>query len=112
MQICKNCLIPDTRPDQIFTQGVCNACIFFDALASGIPFFVILKDNNYMFKDDLNKLFNELLDKNIWFKNSADCSNFINANYCNISQFWQSQPVQHLISKLKIYFFYYNKNNF
>ena len=30
MQICKNCLIPNIRPDQIFTRGVCNACIFFE----------------------------------------------------------------------------------
>ena len=30
MQICKNCLIPNIRPDQIFTKGVCNACIFFE----------------------------------------------------------------------------------
>jgi N-acetyl sugar amidotransferase len=30
MQICKNCLIPNIRPDQVFTQGICNACIFFE----------------------------------------------------------------------------------
>ena len=30
MKYCKNCLIPNTRPDQIFNEeGVCNACVSF-----------------------------------------------------------------------------------
>ncbi len=30
MKYCKNCIIPDTRPDQIFdNNGVCNACLSF-----------------------------------------------------------------------------------
>ena len=30
MKYCNNCLIPDTRPDQIFdSKGVCNACLSF-----------------------------------------------------------------------------------
>ena len=28
MKYCKKCIMPDTRPDQIFNdQGVCNACL-------------------------------------------------------------------------------------
>ncbi len=31
MKYCNNCLIPDTRPDQIFNEkGVCNACVSFE----------------------------------------------------------------------------------
>ena len=30
MKYCKNSIIPDTRPDQIFdNNGVCNACLSF-----------------------------------------------------------------------------------
>jgi len=30
MNRCSRCLIPDTRPDTAFTEGVCSACISFD----------------------------------------------------------------------------------
>ena len=30
MNYCKNCIMPDTRPDQIFNdKGVCNACLSY-----------------------------------------------------------------------------------
>ena len=30
MKYCKNCIMPNTRPDQIFDEnGVCNACLSF-----------------------------------------------------------------------------------
>jgi putative transferase (TIGR04331 family) len=93
----------------LIIEGI--STIFFEALTSGIPFFVILKENNYMFKDDVNKLFNELLGEKLLFKSAADCADFMNHNYYNISKFWQSETVQHLIEKLKNYFFYCDKNN-
>ena len=31
MKYCKKCIMPDTRPDQIFNEkGVCNACLSFE----------------------------------------------------------------------------------
>ena len=31
MKYCKNCIMPDTRPDQIFdNNGICNACLSFN----------------------------------------------------------------------------------
>ena len=31
MKYCKNCIMPDTRPDQIFNkEGICNACVSFE----------------------------------------------------------------------------------
>ena len=31
MKFCKNCIMPDTRPDQIFdNNGICNACISYE----------------------------------------------------------------------------------
>ncbi len=31
MNYCKNCIMPDTRPDQIFNdKGVCNACLSYE----------------------------------------------------------------------------------
>ena len=31
MKYCKKCIIPDTRPDQIFdSSGVCNACLSYE----------------------------------------------------------------------------------
>ena len=28
MKYCNNCIMPDTRPDQIFNDsGICNACL-------------------------------------------------------------------------------------
>ena len=33
MKYCKKCIMPDTRPDQIFNEhGVCNACLSFKNL--------------------------------------------------------------------------------
>ena len=32
MKYCKRCIIPDTRPDQIFDEeGICNACKSYDS---------------------------------------------------------------------------------
>jgi len=31
MEICKNCLMPNTRPDTQFTDGVCQACINYES---------------------------------------------------------------------------------
>jgi N-acetyl sugar amidotransferase len=58
MQICKNCLIPNIRPDQIFTKGICNACTFFE------------EKHNINWKSRQEKLFeiikNLKLNKNKW----------------------------------------------
>jgi hypothetical protein len=30
MKLCKNCLIPEIRPDQFLVNGICNGCISFE----------------------------------------------------------------------------------
>ena len=31
IEFCKKCIMPDTRPDQIFNEsGICNACLSFE----------------------------------------------------------------------------------
>jgi N-acetyl sugar amidotransferase len=60
MQICKNCLIPNIRPDQIFTKGVCNACIFFE------------KKKNIDWKSRQKELF-EIIEKLKLNTNSYNC---------------------------------------
>ena len=30
MRYCKSCLQPDTRPNTIFEEGICPACIYSD----------------------------------------------------------------------------------
>lgn len=32
--ICKKCLMPDTRPRVVFTDGVCNACLYHEGKSS------------------------------------------------------------------------------
>ena len=59
MKYCKNCIMPDTRPDQIFNdQGICNACESFEN-----------KDNIDWKKrsEDLDKIINDIKSQNrIW----------------------------------------------
>ncbi len=51
MKYCKNCIMPDTRPDQIFDDnGICNACLSFS------------KNNEINWSERENEL-NEIIDE-------------------------------------------------
>lgn len=55
MKYCNNCLIPDTRPDQIFNnEGICNACISFNKMSS-IDWSERIKQLDSIIKDAKNR---------------------------------------------------------
>jgi len=85
--------------------------IFFEALVAKIPFFLILKNDNFFFKNDIKKLINELITQKILFKNTKDCAHFINDNYNEIKDYWRSPGVNKVIEKLNNKFFYIDNNN-
>ena len=33
MRYCKNCLQPDTRPNEKFQNGVCSICSYYDSVS-------------------------------------------------------------------------------
>ena len=84
--------------------------IFFEALVAKIPFFLILKNDNFFFKNDIKKLINELMVQKILFKNTEECAHFINDNYNEITDFWRSPGVNQVIEKLNNKFFYIDNN--
>jgi hypothetical protein len=77
---------------------------------SNIPTFVFTNIEEHSFRINIKKLFYDLKNIGLIYENPKDCANFINSEYDNIVELWNSPKVKKLIKNLSNELFTINNN--
>jgi putative transferase (TIGR04331 family) len=83
---------------------------YIESMYSNIPTFVFTNIEEHSFRINIKKLFYDLKNIGLIYENPKDCANFINSEYDNIVELWNSPKVKKLIKNLSNELFTINNN--
>ena len=85
---------------------------FIEALYSGIPIIMFTNLEEYSYKPNVKKLFNNLQNIGVIHRDPVRCAKFINNKYENLIEWWNDVKIQKEIKKIRNELFTEKKNYF